>query len=638
MTDTRYLWRVGQTIRYCFLPNVPMGWRNNIETTAREWTKYANLNFDFSTDCERADYKIGADPTQVASWSCAGISRPCSRNGADMNFLVNDRGTILHEFGHSIGLIHEHKSPLFAVPWDRERVFAELRAAGNNWTDEVTQSQVMDSVSGSTIRASIFDPDSIMIYGINPSWVVGGAATLRKLYPNLKPNYSPSELSAADRLYIAMLYPPAGTPRSFAFAAAAPNTLVRKFGVFDGTTSTETEVVMQGWSIRSLFGGDGESFDGPVIYAVLADGRVGFVNGPNTGVSPPVGRGPFSPAETVFGSDSSRTYVATAAGLQVMSTGLRTIPRAVHFGPAQTFPTGLGPFTQACASRGDIFTLDATGALRRFRDLSYDGGQLALSPPKGEVVATGVSARAIACSDGKVFGLGVGDTAWVATPADQGYVVRTTGAASRYLRGLAVGGGGFAYAISDPPSTTVWKDSKFRGESWTIFTDQPQLGRWNDEISAIKVDPRSAVALYKDSLFRGQCLTVRGDVLQLSKTPIGNDSVSSLKLDATCEGPYTGALPAAVFTDSDGRSIEVYGDIPNLKARAFNDSVARILINPGTSLSLYKDKNYTGVCRRMQIPKNGLTITISGPTIASFGREITAIRLGSDPNCARVDL
>lgn len=40
-----------------------------------------------------------------------------------MNLGFVDRPTVLHEFGHSLGLIHEHQSPFpGGFEWNREEV------------------------------------------------------------------------------------------------------------------------------------------------------------------------------------------------------------------------------------------------------------------------------------------------------------------------------------------------------------------------------------------------------------------------------------------------------------------------------------------------------------------------------------
>ena len=42
-----------------------------------------------------------------------------------MNLGFVDRSTVLHEFGHSIGLIHEHQSPFKGgFEWNKDEVSA----------------------------------------------------------------------------------------------------------------------------------------------------------------------------------------------------------------------------------------------------------------------------------------------------------------------------------------------------------------------------------------------------------------------------------------------------------------------------------------------------------------------------------
>ncbi|MET0844718.1 MAG: M12 family metallopeptidase, partial [Pseudomonas sp.] len=37
--------------------------------------------------------------------------------------------TVIHEFGHALGLNHEHQHPDAEIPWDREKTYAHMAAA-----------------------------------------------------------------------------------------------------------------------------------------------------------------------------------------------------------------------------------------------------------------------------------------------------------------------------------------------------------------------------------------------------------------------------------------------------------------------------------------------------------------------------
>jgi hypothetical protein len=85
------------------------------------------------------------------------------------------RGTVLHEFGHAIGLHHEHQSPNEAYHWQEAQIISEMSKAPNNWDEQTIRSNVIDSLLKGSSRSAFFttkfDPQSIMIYDIPKTWV-----------------------------------------------------------------------------------------------------------------------------------------------------------------------------------------------------------------------------------------------------------------------------------------------------------------------------------------------------------------------------------------------------------------------------------------------------------------------------------
>ncbi|KDR68119.1 hypothetical protein GALMADRAFT_17560, partial [Galerina marginata CBS 339.88] len=93
-----------------------------VERTIKEWERYAHVSFILTADTAAATIRISFIPAE-GNWSIIGSQHEAvAGNGAKTMNLgklelegasANDyeRHVILHEFGHSLGLLHEHQSP-----------------------------------------------------------------------------------------------------------------------------------------------------------------------------------------------------------------------------------------------------------------------------------------------------------------------------------------------------------------------------------------------------------------------------------------------------------------------------------------------------------------------------------------------
>lgn len=192
-------WMNGSTLRVRFTGGTPTE-----QTVARQqaewWSQVANLKFDFN-DALNAEIRIAFDHNDGA-WSyigtdCRGI--PLDQPTMNLGFL--DGGTAGHEFGHAIGLAHEHQNPEGGIQWNEEVVIREVAKAPNFWDEEKARHNILRKYSVDQINGTSFDPDSIMLYFFPASWTLNGIGT--------KAN---EVLSAMGKAFVAgaKMYPKAG--------------------------------------------------------------------------------------------------------------------------------------------------------------------------------------------------------------------------------------------------------------------------------------------------------------------------------------------------------------------------------------------------------------------------------------------
>ncbi|MET0733326.1 MAG: M12 family metallopeptidase [Casimicrobiaceae bacterium] len=192
-------WMNGSTLRVRFMGGTP-----SEQAVAREqagwWAAVANLKFDFN-DAPDAEIRITFDPGDGA-WSYVGTDcRGIPLNEATMNLGFLDGGTVGHEFGHAIGLAHEHQNPAGGIEWNEQVVIRDLAGSPNFWSEEQTRHNVLRKYAADQVNGTVFDPDSIMLYFFPASWTLNGIAT--------KANDVPSRL---DKEFIAgaKMYPKTG--------------------------------------------------------------------------------------------------------------------------------------------------------------------------------------------------------------------------------------------------------------------------------------------------------------------------------------------------------------------------------------------------------------------------------------------
>ena len=108
-----------------------------------------------------------------------------------MNLGWQDEGVILHEFGHTIGLIHEHQNPTGGIRWNKEAVYRDLGGPPNFWDRPTVDRNMFETYDRSQVNATTVDKHSIMLYAIPREWTLDGFSST----PN-------NVLSAQDKTFV----------------------------------------------------------------------------------------------------------------------------------------------------------------------------------------------------------------------------------------------------------------------------------------------------------------------------------------------------------------------------------------------------------------------------------------------------
>jgi serralysin len=166
------------------IANAPLRWPDGIVTVAldlrdakskamlvdviREWAHHTPALRFHIVEGNKGDIRISDDERLNGNWSAIGThAKTMDENQPTMHLDRTDnskafRSTALHEFGHALGLQHEHQHPENTVDWDEDAVYEHYAGL----PDHLIEEQVFNTISDPDMLITPYDQRSVMHYQV----------------------------------------------------------------------------------------------------------------------------------------------------------------------------------------------------------------------------------------------------------------------------------------------------------------------------------------------------------------------------------------------------------------------------------------------------------------------------------------
>ncbi|KTC54245.1 hypothetical protein AO262_17890 [Pseudomonas fluorescens ABAC62] len=204
IASTQYLWPQGSTLNISLF-DMPDKAKEYLKKNINLWQPHTNLKFNF-INTNDGDIRISGKADGSGNWSTIGTEakqRPLHEPTMHIDLIQTAdtlNHSIRHEFGHALGLLHEHQHPDNGIQWDKEKLYSESEKLGH--TKQVTDENFLNPPDLKTTVTSAYDSKSVMHYIVPPQVTTNSVGV----------DFN-EDISEGDKQFIALLYPPVSTDK-----------------------------------------------------------------------------------------------------------------------------------------------------------------------------------------------------------------------------------------------------------------------------------------------------------------------------------------------------------------------------------------------------------------------------------------
>jgi hypothetical protein len=191
-------WASHRTLKIAFLEPPSHAHRQAAIAAIKQWQPSINLTLEFADDAS-GDIRISMEaPLNYSAIGTDATLRGPGENTMNIGTDLTHPGfesAVLHEFGHALGMEHEHQHPKADIPWNKPFVY-NYYLTRYNWSEDEVDHNLFKTLETTATRTTPYDKTSIMHYPIPAELTIGDWAVDKN-----------TAISQNDRRLMRRIYP-----------------------------------------------------------------------------------------------------------------------------------------------------------------------------------------------------------------------------------------------------------------------------------------------------------------------------------------------------------------------------------------------------------------------------------------------